>query len=129
MTEPKDRIAFILNSLGLNARQLATTIDVNPQVLYDIKAGKTANISPKLADAVSRNYPDFNKGWIISGEGEPILSSRTSEKNVQENGIFVPAELVQMFGDMAATIRSQQETIKMLTSTTEKIEQKNAAGL
>lgn len=129
MNEPKDRITYILDDMGISARQFAMNLGINPHQIYDIQRGKVASISSRLADMIVGKFPKYNKAWIITGIGEPSTSSCISEKNVPENGLFVPAELVQMFGDMAATIRSQQETIRTLTSTTEKIEQKNAAGL
>ena len=37
----------------------------------------------------------------------------------QGTGVWLPAELVRMFTDMSATIRSQQETIRALLTSTE----------
>lgn len=36
------------------------------------------------------------------------------EKKVAENGVFVPAELVQMITDLSATIKDQQKMITLL---------------
>lgn len=62
---------------------------------------------------------------LISPSGEPetprILTqsllggkSSTEKVNSPENGVFVPAELVQMITDLSATIKDQQKMITLL---------------
>lgn len=66
--------------------------------------------------------PRINLGFLLGQSDEPLRSagSTTSpvsvpaprpKKKEPREGVFIPAELVQMFSDMAATIRMQQETI------------------
>lgn len=62
---------------------------------------------------------------LISPSGEPetprILTqfplggkSSTEKVNSPENGVFVPAELVQMITDLSTTIKDQQKMITLL---------------
>ena len=58
--------------------------------------------------------PGLNLDWLESGEGEMIVSDGTQKAPAVKASVVVPAELVQMFSDLAATVRSQQETIRAL---------------
>ena len=44
-------------------------------------------------------------------------------------GVFIPGELVQMFTDLSATVRSQQETIRLLMERREEKGSAEAVGL
>ena len=48
---------------------------------------------------------------FVTSEGEVAT---TDKKPPVPMGVFVPGELVQMFTDLSATVRSQQETIRDL---------------
>ena len=74
------------------------------------------DLSDKVIEKISKFYTDLNRAWLLTGEGE-MLREPGSAPEVNEKspaGIFVPAELAQLFTDLAATVRSQQETIRAL---------------
>ena len=120
-----ERIKLVIDREQITARELERRLGASDGVISKhLRDG--SDIKPQWIMKLSEVFPIYNRDWLLTGEGEPLKTTTGEQK---EGGIFVPAELVQMFGDMAATIRSQQETIKMLASTAEKVEQKNAAGL
>lgn len=55
----------------------------------------------------------FSASYLLTGEG-PLVTGKTQE-GARPSAISVPGELVGMFTDMAATIRSQQETVAQLS--------------
>ncbi len=42
--------------------------------LYQIKRGKN-NISPRLASTIARHFPEVSRGWLLTGEGQMLLTS------------------------------------------------------
>lgn len=109
----------------MTSRAFAEVIGVNPQKIYDVLREKTQKCSVPLADSIVGKFPNVNKLWLMSGEG-PMYSDSPDQKG---SGLFIPSELVQMFSDMAATIRSQQEELRELHSAQVEEKKKSAVGL
>lgn len=61
---------------------------------------------------------------LLTG-GRPLQPAQDSQA-LRPGSIVIPPELAQMFTDLAATVRSQQETISRLTSASAGVEKKNA---
>lgn len=84
-----DKILFIK---GLNAKSFSERIGLDrPQAIYDIQKGKTKAISGQLANKILSAFPDFNKVWLLTGEGPEIKIS--SSNNIQTS--VIPAEFVE----------------------------------
>lgn len=129
LMEPKERIDAVLKDMDISARQLALSIGSKPQQIYDVQRGQIKNFPASLADKICNKFPTYSRGWLLTGEGEmrnpgPVNPPSPPEKK----GLFIPAELVEMFGNMTATIKSQQETIRLLCEPGG-IEGRHAAGL
>jgi len=70
-----DIINEILAELKIKASIFSKSLGYErPQKIYDIQKGKTKNISNELADDIVFTYPQFNKSWVLTGEG-PMLKS------------------------------------------------------
>lgn len=70
---PRERIECLQDLYGLNTKALADKLGYDrPQVLYDIIKGKTAAISAKMANKIISVFPDVNKAWLLTGEGDPV---------------------------------------------------------
>lgn len=52
----------------------------------------------------------FDANFLMTGEGSLFKEDESSTKTAAD--IVIPAALAQMFSDMAATIRSQQEQLR-----------------
>ena len=43
------------------------------QSFYDVLNGKTKNISPKMANNIVSAFPEINKDWLLTGNGEMLI--------------------------------------------------------
>ena len=64
----KERIESVMSSLGLNARQFATEIRVQPGTISNMMAGRN-NPSLEVMKRIMDRYPTLNPEWLIAGRG------------------------------------------------------------
>lgn len=81
-------INSILNELGLKAAAFAKSIEVHPTQIYDLKTGKTKTISNSMAGKILKVYPQFNKLYLLTGEGDML---RSKDSNAVFMGNAKPA--------------------------------------
>lgn len=80
------RIENLLNALNFRSvRAFAVSLDVNPQIFYDIKAGK-CGISRDLSRVILEKYSSINPEWLLYGEGEMLKTSTTFSGDITVNG-------------------------------------------
>lgn len=80
------RIESLLNALNYRSvRAFAVSLDVNPQIFYDIKAGK-CGISRDLSRVILEKYSSINPEWLLFGEGEMLKTSTTISGDITVNG-------------------------------------------
>ena len=58
-----------MSSLGLNARQFATEIHVQPGTISNMMAGRN-NPSLEVMKRIMERYPTLNPEWLIAGRGQ-----------------------------------------------------------
>lgn len=81
MKSAAGRLEKIMNDKGLNAKQFSEAIGLDrPQAIYDITHGKTQGISERMANKIISAFPDVNKTWLLTGDGE--ISTDNTEKPV-----------------------------------------------
>ena len=107
-----DRISMlVLYAKCKSVKALAQRLDENQQILYDLKSGKTQDISGRVANKIFLVFPDISEAWLLRGEGEMLKTSSSSEAET----IAVPVEMLRLNLNLSETIRKQQETIQKLT--------------
>lgn len=80
------RIESLLNALNYRSvRAFAVSLDVNPQIFYDIKAGK-CGISRDLSRVILEKYSSINPEWLLYGEGEMLKTTTTISGDITVNG-------------------------------------------
>lgn len=80
------RIENLLHALNFrSARAFAVSLDVNPQIFYDIKAGK-CGISRDLSRVILEKHSSINPEWLLYGEGEMLKTSPTISGDITVNG-------------------------------------------
>jgi hypothetical protein len=80
------RIESLLHALNFRSvRALAVSLDVNPQIFYDIKAGK-CGISRDLSRVILEKYSSINPEWLLYGEGEMLKTTPTFSGDITVNG-------------------------------------------
>ena len=50
------------------------------QSFYDVLNGKTKNISPKMAKNIVSAFPEINKDWLLTGNGEMLVQNTPEEE-------------------------------------------------
>ena len=64
----KERIEKVMSSLGLNARQFAAEIRVQPGTISNMMAGRN-NPSLEVMKRIMDRYTTLNPEWLIAGRG------------------------------------------------------------
>ena len=54
------------------------------QAIYDLQKGRTKTISSAMADKIVSCYPEVNKVWLLTGEGEMLKHSEAVIYNARE---------------------------------------------
>lgn len=82
--EANKRLEEVLRHIGLNANSLSKEIDVPKYRVYNILQGRTQTISYEIADKIVSHYATFSKDWLLTGEGDMLITSQPSgAKEVQ----------------------------------------------
>ncbi len=105
-----DIICKILTQYQLNPKSFSERIGLErPQAIYDIQSGKTKNISSKMADKIISAFPEIDRSWLLTGEGNILKPDGTTsvEKN---NGIpyydmDVTASITESFHDVREEVQ------------------------
>jgi plasmid maintenance system antidote protein VapI len=61
----------LVEHFGINYSQLAKSVGVPSQSVYEAKNGKF-DISKNLAQKIVGRYPEINRVWLLTGEGEML---------------------------------------------------------
>lgn len=68
-----DIINKLLEHYNLNGKALSEKIGLaRPQLIYDLQHGKIKSVSPKLSAKIISAFPEVNRSWLLSGEGEML---------------------------------------------------------
>ena len=80
------RIESLLHALNFRSvRAFAVSLDVNPQIFYDIKAGK-CGISRDLSRVILERYSSINPEWLLYSEGEMLKTTPTFSGDITVTG-------------------------------------------
>lgn len=75
-----ERIDQLLDMYELNAKALSEMIGMKrPQAIYDILNGKTKSITEKMAIKIISVFPEINKTWLLTGEGDVVKDPQHNE--------------------------------------------------
>ena len=106
-------ISKILDYTGLNAANFCAKIGANPNLVYDMKNGKTKRISDEIADKILKVFPEISRIYLVTGEGE-MLDADTDRTHKETENTEVPKDdstVVQMLRDM---LREKESKIEEL---------------
>lgn len=112
MLTPQERIDAIVRYGGFkNIKAFVSALDLNtPQIIYDIQSGKTKGISEKLAERILLVFPEVNKAWLYTGEGEMLKKEAgTSAPSFDKDSVVITSadvrELITQNGKLIDIIR------------------------
>lgn len=74
----------LLKELGMNPKQLSDSLGKErPQWAYDIlNENKNVGISKNIAELVCEKFPQINKSWLLTGEGEMLFNTKEDGENL-----------------------------------------------
>ena len=70
----------ILRDLDLDVRQFSERIDYPASKLYDIQRGKTIKLKDDLISRILSVFPNYNRIWLITGEGDRFVPQNVPSK-------------------------------------------------
>ena len=109
MNTAQERLSLLtIHAKSKNLKGLAQVLGVNPQVLYDIRNGKTKEFSGRLASKIFLTFPEIDEVWLTTGDGDMIARNADSDPGATKD--FCRQDY------LIETIYSQQETIAQLTA-------------
>lgn len=119
---PSERIKAMLAYLGINAKKFSAHLGYErPQLLYDIINDRTKRITELLATRIVSAYPQFNRVWLITGEGEMLAADdEFNESNnvvlavLQREYLRIMRPIVEASSDGKEALQSHLATVKRL---------------
>lgn len=120
----KEVIIKLLDYSKLNVKQFSEKLGMQrAQAIYDIVSGKTKRISEKLANQIISEFPEINKIWLLTGEGEMLKDSSVVSSDhsvsiagngIKENKINVNADetIAMLVAEVAAQRRVTEKVLE-----------------
>lgn len=90
----RNRLKTMIERIGIGNTNFATKADITPSVISNIMNGKS-NITLDTLNKVLTAYPDWNRDWLLFGEGDPSQENYqgpiddTNNNQNSENSIFL----------------------------------------
>ena len=82
----KEILETILKNEGITYNELSKKMGLKrAQALYDIRDGKIKHISHEAAEKIISAYPQYNKSWLLTGDGNVINNEPASEESAARN--------------------------------------------
>ena len=120
----KSVVRWLCVALGKTQADIARECGYDNESYFSQLLNGKKPIAASLDDKVAALHPDLNveflrgnsENMFLDGAAQPAMPALAApaKKQPRPEGLFIPAELVQMFTDLSATVRSQQETIRLL---------------
>lgn len=122
-TVMKEIIIKLLDYSKLNVKQFSEKLGMKRgQAIYDIMSGKTKRISEKLASQIISEFPEINKTWLLTGDGEMLKNSATAKNHsvsiageeIKENSINVNTDdtIARLIAEVAAQRRVTEKVLE-----------------
>lgn len=75
----KDRLESLVNYFNISIKAMSEMCGYDrPQAFYDVQKGKTKEISSSMANKIISAFPEINKIWLLTGEGDMLKKETTS---------------------------------------------------
>lgn len=89
-------IEAVLNHVGMRAPSFAKAIGINYQRIFDLQSGRTKKFNPGVVNLICARFPEINKTYLYTGEGNLILGPGESEQPSQMPGAGPSSQLAEM---------------------------------
>jgi transcriptional regulator with XRE-family HTH domain len=78
------RLKFLMDSLNLKVRTFANALDVSETNIRNYTT-RDSKPSADILERIVRQYPQVNTHWLVTGEGEPLLTDKSSDQSTTIN--------------------------------------------
>lgn len=124
---PSDILNKILTYSELNPKSFSEHIGLDrPQAIYDILNGKTKSISQSMASKIVSVFPDIQKSWLLTGEGD-MIEEKSNEIDIT-GGVAYAELLNKLIKDKLyapfALLEQRDEEIKELNREIGRLEER-----
>lgn len=113
-----DIINKLLIYSELNAKSFSEKIGLErPQAIYDILKGKTKSISLAMQDKILSVFPELNRTWLLTGEGEMLKGeSQGSGDGTSGSGdkITIPLSAWNVIEKQAESLAARDRQMELL---------------
>lgn len=81
----------IIEYSNLKASDFAAKIGTKTsQAIYDLQKGRTKKISDSMCDKILSCYPEINKAWLLTGEGEMLKQKNEALPRAMDVVVGIP---------------------------------------
>ena len=113
-------VRYLAKKLQVNQADIGQKVGYNNRAAFSSVLNGKVPFPPSLSERIAALDPEVNPAYLYGSSDEMLLADLAVEPvqdGAQKRGdIVVPGELVQMFADLSATVRSQQELIQALVA-------------
>lgn len=110
----QDRLISFIKYKGLTKNRFETMCGLGKRYVSNI----SKSISPDVAQRISLTFPDLNMGWVMAGVGEMLVGDVNKSREPNQDPIIVSADTMKLYLNLSDTVKSQQNTISVLTEMT-----------
>lgn len=126
MSTAKDRIEYLVQESGDTVKAYALLVGLQPQNLYDIINGKTKGISDNVADKIISKYPEINRVWLITGEGDAKVdqsgTGNISQYRVTNSPVNPTATVEAFLSELGAQRRVTEKALDQFARSQDQID-------
>lgn len=103
--DAKAIIEAVLNHVGMRAPSFAKAIGINYQRIFDLQSGRTKKFNPGIVNMICERFPDLNKTYLYTGEGNLVLPGKESV-TVSSGSVIELSELLSMQRTLMGMLQS-----------------------
>lgn len=126
MSTAKDRIEYLVQKSGGTVKAYALLVGLQPQNLYDIINGKTKGISDNVTDKIISKYPEINRVWLITGEGDAEVdqsgTGNISQYRVTNSPVNPTATVEAFLSELGAQRRVTEKALDQFARSQDQID-------
>lgn len=93
-----DRIFEFIEYKGISISEFSKKIDVSNGYLAKQKSNN-ANIGSHILEKIVRNFPEINIHWLVTGEGQMLVSTNERSSLIENNKKFIDSYMFGMIGN------------------------------
>ena len=114
-------VRYLAKKQGITLFEVGQQMGYTNRSAFSSVLGGQKDVPRRFIDRLTKVFPEINPGFIL-GKSDEMLRPGYDQPAVPEligahgqaSGVYLPLELVKLFTNLSDTIRSQQETIRLL---------------